>query len=357
MSKPECRLAAALLLVILLLGLPQAAGLLRAESEPVDQESFIEGNFNTERVEYRDIRDQATSSLLPIYPRQEWLSFPYRNAWHQETLVESGERVEEGQVLMRFSRDNDEAQLRRLEYQMEDLREAWSVQSGELELRRLELAGSEPEDSLACRSLELEISRAAARYEREAFQLERELALLREDYETTELLAPFAGVVNQLTRLNENALIEPWQGLVELRNDRGLLWRFEDSRSQFRYGQRVRVTYGPPRAPEEAEGEVVSIGSMLELAQPTSDVIVRMIDVDPEVEARMTNVRLEGTSAELLAVLTVSRRAVYSQGGKSFVYLLEDGIMKKRFFVGGVENLDYVQVVCGLHEGDVVVVR
>ncbi|MDI9497315.1 MAG: hypothetical protein QM270_02360 [Bacillota bacterium] len=357
MSKPS-RLAAALLLAVLLPGLLSAAGFLRAQGEAVDDASFIEGNFNTERVEYRDIRDQATASLRPVYPRQEWLTFPYQNAWHQETLVNAGERVEAGQVLMRFSRDNDEARLRSLEYRIEDHREAWSLQSAQLEHRRQELVErGEPGDSPARRSLELESRRATARYEREAFELGRELELLREDYETTELVAPFAGVVNQLTRLNENALIEPWQGLVELRVDRGLLWTFEDSRGQFRYGQRVLVTYGPPRAPEEAEGEVACVGSMLELAQPTANVLVRLIDVDPEVEARMTNVRLEGTSAELLHVLTVSRRAVYSQSGKSFVYLLEDGIMKKRFFIGGVENLDYVQVVSGLREGDVVVVR
>ncbi|MDI9470361.1 MAG: hypothetical protein QM296_09165 [Bacillota bacterium] len=359
MSRPR-RFLALLLLAVLLTALPlilTTAGRLHADSEPVDQDSYIEGNFQTERVEYRDILDQATANLTPVYPRQEWLGFPYENAWHLETLVKSGDRVQEGQVLMRFRRDNDEARLRRLEYRLEDLREAWSLRSSELEHRRQELAASEPEGSLERRRLELESRRAAALHDREVFELERELVRLREDYETTELVAPFAGIVNRLTRLNENALVEPWQELVELRVDRGLLWHFDDSRGQFRYGQRVLVSYGPPRAPQEVEGEIVSVGRQLDLPQTTSGVLVRLIGVDPETEAGLTNVRLEGTSAELLHVLTVSRRAVYSQGGKSFVYLLEDGIMKKRFFVGGVENREFVQIVSGLDEGDTVVVR
>lgn len=343
--------------LLLLLALPGDAMRAAADEAPVDPGSFVEGNFNTEEVALRDITDQAASSLTPVFRRQRWLTFPHDNAWHSETLVENGARVRKGDVLMRFRRDNDESQARRLDYAIDDLEAAWRTQRADYAQRLEALAEAEGEESPAWRLLDIERSRALANYEGQRQRLGREREALRAEQEATELVAPFDGVIVNLNRLHPDTLVQPWEGLLELRDDAHMLWRFEDSRRQFRYGQRVTVRYGPARDQREVEGEVVSTAALLERTEGSSEVIVRLLDVPPEEEIRITNARVEGRSTELLGVLTVSRRAVYSQSGRSYVYLLEDGIMKKRYFVGGAENVDYVQVVNGLQAGDIVVVR
>ena len=59
----------------------------------------------------------------------------------------------------------------------------------------------------------------------------------------------------------------------------------------------------------------------------------------------------QANSQELKNVLLVDKDAVQKEEGKYFVYLLEDGVVHKRYVSLGLENKKSVWILDGLSEG------
>ena len=54
-------------------------------------------------------------------------------------------------------------------------------------------------------------------------------------------------------------------------------------------------------------------------------------------------------------MLLVDWRAVDSENGKSYVYVLEDDMVQKRYVAPGLNNREKVWILDGLHEGQTVI--
>ncbi|MDR0819401.1 MAG: hypothetical protein LBN43_07500 [Oscillospiraceae bacterium] len=61
--------------------------------------------------------------------------------------------------------------------------------------------------------------------------------------------------------------------------------------------------------------------------------------------------------SDINGALLCPRRAIQRENTYRYVYLLEDGMPKKRFILTGLASGDYVQVLDGLNEGDEVVIQ
>ena len=73
------------------------------------------------------------------------------------------------------------------------------------------------------------------------------------------------------------------------------------------------------------------------------------------VEALEGNLQYQFNVEELQDVLLVDWRAVDSENGKSYVYVLEDDMVQKRYVAPGLNNREKVWILDGLHEGQTVI--
>jgi hypothetical protein len=58
---------------------------------------------------------------------------------------------------------------------------------------------------------------------------------------------------------------------------------------------------------------------------------------------------------ELKDVLLVSKEAVRKEDGKTYVYILEDGVVHKRFVTVGLSGKTHAWILDGLREGQAVI--
>jgi hypothetical protein len=55
------------------------------------------------------------------------------------------------------------------------------------------------------------------------------------------------------------------------------------------------------------------------------------------------------------AALLTPRRAIRDEGQMDYVYILQDGIRKKRYVLTGMYDQDTIQILGGIEEGDLVI--
>jgi hypothetical protein len=84
--------------------------------------------------------------------------------------------------------------------------------------------------------------------------------------------------------------------------------------------------------------------TVIQLKEPVS-----VIDLQGEVSYKCDTEVLQ-------EVLLIDRDAVTKEDNKDFVYILEDGSVKKRFIVTGPFNMDEIVVFDGLDEGQTLVI-
>jgi multidrug efflux pump subunit AcrA (membrane-fusion protein) len=90
--------------------------------------------------------------------------------------------------------------------------------------------------------------------------------------------------------------------------------------------------------------------------QSTGKVVVipdTSININPG--DRMRRLTVSAPRFELSGVMVLPSAAVYNEDGRRFVYLYEDGIMKKRYVTVGMSSVDSVQILDGLAVGQKVV--
>ena len=56
-------------------------------------------------------------------------------------------------------------------------------------------------------------------------------------------------------------------------------------------------------------------------------------------------------------VVMVDRSAVHKDDNGSYVYILNDGILQKRYVLCGLSNVDHVWIIDGLTEGQTLVLN
>jgi multidrug efflux pump subunit AcrA (membrane-fusion protein) len=211
--------------------------------------------------------------------------------------------------------------------------------------------------------LEIEYERFEYQQQLRRDELAKQLKDVDERLEGEQLTAPFDGLISYALPGRIDAPVHTWQRIFTITDVSAYFFTLNASKDIVRYGDVFAVS--------GRSGEIVF--DVRVVSDPVSPLLPQntytywLSPVDTSFEQLMaahglelTDLRGIGFTATPLNmavrdVMVLPRRAVLPEDKKSFVYLHEDGIFKKRYVQTGFGFGDEVQIISGLEVGQWVV--
>jgi membrane fusion protein (multidrug efflux system) len=254
-----------------------------------------------------------------------------------EVGFEGGDRVEAGQTLLRLEDADEQADLQEAEADLVRARNAFERAEALLVQRRIPRT-----DHDAARA---ELSRAEAGLDR-----------ARKALADRTLTAPFAGVVG-FTSIEQGAVLDartPFADLVDasaLNVDFAVPERFFGEVS---VGAAVRAETDIFPG-ERFEGDLASLGARIDTVTRSFTARARI----PNPDGRLPADAFMRVSLVLAARdgVIAPEEAVVSEGGETFVYVVRDDRAERRPVTVGFRRAGEAEIVSGLEEGELVIVR
>lgn len=336
-----------------------------AQEEPVYDGDLLapeQANYETVQAESGAYIKTVGGSMRMYYPVTAELRWEEDNARFREILVRKGQEVKQGDSLATFDIDVSRADREALALSL-----ARAIEDAELGKRERLTAIEEAKKKLQeLNGRELNIARlrvgkAETEYEQFVYQSEREIARLRESLEEIDqeiaddtLFAPFDGVIDTIATYNPGDPATKDIVVVSMHSTESFYLVADDASGRLRYNAEVTVEAGKRNDRKTYEGRVVAAPSILPSSVPQGMALVELYG-DIPVEALEGNLQYQFNVEELQDVLLVDWRAVDSENGKSYVYVLEDDMVQKRYVAPGLNNREKVWILDGLHEGQTVI--
>ncbi|MDR7544593.1 MAG: efflux RND transporter periplasmic adaptor subunit [Armatimonadota bacterium] len=271
----------------------------------------------------------ARADLDEAEARYEVARAQHRAATEALDLMRAGARPEE--------RAAAAAQVEAAQAQLEAARAAWQ--------------------EVALRRADLEASRARVA------QAEAALARAEVALASTALTAPFDGVVSRIA-VEVGQMVTPAMPLLTLVNPRDL-WISADvadeDAAKVHEGQEVIVT-APAFPGRRFRGHVRSLATAAE-TKPDAAIQTRVVRVTIRLEDGLTLLRpglevdVEGTAHVVASALVVPSDAVLLRDDRTAVFVVEDGVAKLREVRPGYSNFVLTEILAGLRDGELVIVR
>lgn len=370
----------ALCLAVLILVCACLAGCTGTDPQPqIQLTTLMQGqgvaNYRTAQAELGTLTKEFSMSAMVHYPHVTAINLTANEAQFVEFSVTNGQKVQKGETLAVFKLKSDSVRLTAISLELDTLSTALAdglhdrqKSKDELYEQRTEITNKRESEIIYRDQVNLQIiEKQLARIELETQQFElrnaeQQRALQAERSDITDaqselvVTAPMDGVVTSLQYIvpgvtcyrgqSVMGLYDPTQYL--LRSDNGLM-------GAFRVGQAVTIEYGRNNDRLTATGTVVYSDELLptNLKQGGAAISVDG-DVDP---AMLINPTVHSSQAKLDNVLLLPKTAVYKDNGISFVRLLSDGTVRKRFVLTGVNSTGSVMVLDGLQSGDTVIIE
>lgn len=169
------------------------------------------------------------------------------------------------------------------------------------------------------------------------------------------VVAEFDGIVTNLSAV-EGATVQEGTQLLILESYDEICVEFQASKydlEELQIGQKTIIDVSG----KEYEGTVTKINKMAEPNASGVPMVGARVHIDnPDdniflgIEAKLTIITAEEQGALLLPV-----EAVNMDNTGSFCYIIENGVLAKKYITTGVSSIEYIQVLEGLAEGDEVV--
>jgi len=248
--------------------------------------------------------------------------------------VSIGDEVEQGQILARLETGNLQSRIR--------------IQ--ELSHRKVEIA------------YERALESGADKYSLELAEIDLELAdmaleSLKDELERSILRAPISGsVVYVDSRVRESDWVNEFQVLVRIADPDNLQLECSGSDiTEFKTGMVVDVRIGE----ETYSGKVVSTPADVPYGGDENLKRVIRIDVDdmPDTVELGDNAGVSYTIEKSEDTIVLPKQVIRTFVNRKYVMLLEDGLRVERDIEIGIETATQVEVLSGLSEGEVVIVR
>ena len=182
------------------------------------------------------------------------------------------------------------------------------------------------------------------------------LTAARQVVAQTSIHAPVAGTVYSLNA-GRTEFVEAGKLLLQiadLHHERIRAYFDEPEIGRLEVGQKIQIKWDakPGRIwnghIERTPVTVINLGT-----RSVGEVLVKVDDVDGELLPD-TNVTATVTISSDPNALSIPREALHSENGKTYVYKVVDGGLKKSFVTIGTINLTQVAIHSGLQEGDMV---
>lgn len=269
--------------------------------------------------------------------------------------VEVGDRVAAGRPLVELDDTAAAANVLLAKAAVDAARSDVRLAALELDRQKQLLAGNAAPQA--------QLDRAQANHDSAVAQLSRaeaNLTIARHTLADHVVRAPFGGVITErLVQAGESVTAAPATALVSLVDDANLEVRLdvpESAADGLRTGMAVRATVSPSGAPLDAK--VKAIGAAVDPKSRTVEVLLAIPagKAGPRPGVRpgaLVTVQLASPAA--LAGPFVPAKAVQTQGGASFVWVVKDGVAHRREIRGELQGTDLFRVASGLSGSEAVV--
>ena len=329
--------------VEILSGLEEGDRVLIEKDEPKADKTVI--------LERGSVSHEFSQTGVLVYPTQEWITCPdlHGTVYFEGLAVNLFQPVKKGDVLFKIRVKADQVELERKERELLRMRE------------RLAELQKEPQEN----------EKAIEQWLESIAEREELVAKMKEDYATTEVRAPYDGIITDLSwniwtqNLGEGDLLFSGQGLVMLAKRDCNYIMVEDPNGLLSYGNEAEIEYQDlDGRTQTAAGQVVTLGPNCISANLFGEGEA-LIKVPPEDLENMAITTVSGdgwwslntfhvtvTTRQMDNVVLVPKKAVTAYGGVTYVrQKLEDGsIIYQSFVAGGSDDKNY-WVAQGLTEG------
>jgi len=257
-------------------------------------------------------------------------------------------RVEEQQLHLRMReaerRHNSERTRRRGDIQQFRNQLHEDMTAFDLEIHALRLEG-----------MEAEYQHIIHQFQIQRRDQNRRLEEVQEKLQGEDLVAPFDAVVSWVNIQRINTVIEDWMIMATLYDYNAFQLVARGAPDVLRYGDIATIT---DRDGNRVEAKVVS--------DPLADVSVQsyqntfiLTPLDPDITAEFflqSNPHVAPVTIDVEGILIPSR-AIHTEDQRRFVYIYEDGIIRKRYIQAGFFYQDMTQVLDGVEAGQLVVLH
>lgn len=322
-----------------------------------------QANYVTVQTAKGEYEKSASGDASLYYPVETELFWEEENARFREVMVTRGQEVQKGDVLMTFDIEVSNADREELSLKLTRLTEDTATGKAQ-RLSAIDDAKTAAE-GLSGHELQialLKVEKLQAEYEEFAYKSEQQAAEYREriaelesKIENNMLAAPFDGVIDYVISFNIGDLVETDQALIEMHATDQYYLSVKDTAGNLSYNTQVTIEAVKNKAGISYEGRVVTAYNVLSTSVPEGRVLIKLYE-DVPAEELDGNLEYQCNIEELQNVLLIDRKAVNNEEKKSYVYILEDDMIQKRYIVSGLSNKDTVWVVDGLSEGQNVIV-
>lgn len=321
-----------------------------------------QANYDTVQVAEGDYVKTAGGSVRVYYPVTASLRWEEGDARFREFLVRKGQEVKKGDALVTFdievSRADREELSLLLTRTMEEMEAGKEERQAAMEEAREKLEGLE---SYELRIAQLRIEKSQAEYEQFVYQSEQEIARLREKLEDLDgkiandtLYAPFDAMIDSIAVCSEGDPVTKDMVMITMHATDRFYLVADDVSGRLRYNMEVTVEAGRRNEPKTYLGKVVATSSILPASVRNGQALIELYeDVTPK---ELTgSPKYQYHVEELENVLLVDWKAVDTENGKNFVYVLENDMVQKRYIVPGLNNREKAWILDGLEEGQTVI--
>lgn len=279
-----------------------------------------------------------------------------------------GDRVKKGQVLISMERSDYTEAYTDLKEDIDFTEQNNSYSNeqteGDIKIAQLELTQlrkNGQEKDIRRKELEVEELEIQYRYTKELQQLElgdkyNKLSKLEEKLNYPDFIAPYDGTITYLSKIHKGDILQPYDSVIYIADDSRLS---------------IKADYITDRSIENAnkmyaliEGKEYDITYVPFTDEEFKYRIFNELPLESNFSLKDTSSLESGTYACICVisnylenVLTLPKKAIYTEGPVKYVYKLVDGERVRQEVEVGRSNKLKIQIISGLKEGDEVYVQ
>lgn len=293
--------------------------------------------YETIEAKKGNIEDTIRCTGAFVSVSQKDLYYKDRGGRLKEIHVTLGNDVKKGDLIAELETDtiiNDiqlqEISLKRSQIALENAKTRYSIEGGsktELELAQLDV---------------------------EANQIR--LNNLRTELDRTKLTSPIDGEVVYLTNIKLGEYINAHQTIARIADPTQLQLRYsQDKVSNFKLGMKATVEWES----KEYVGEVIMTPSDVpeDADEETKKSIQLKVENLPDEVTIGSTATIRLTLEKQNDVIIIPKQVVNNFGNRKFVNVLKDNIREERDIEVGIQNNTEVEVIKGLEEGELIIIR
>lgn len=319
-------------------------------------------NHETTTVRTGDYQTEVTGTASAAYMAETALSYKYSGAKYKETLVSAGNKVAAGDTLMTFEVQNIQSEKATLELQLrrkqEDYKAEKEAQQKAIDAQKARTASLTSYDrqisQLQVEKLQIEYSQFVYKTEREIEKLQQQIKDIDTRLKATKLVAPFDGIVSYVFSATPGDDVAVNKILVKIYSTDSMLLEVKGKTNDLRYNMPVTLEYGKGSNTKYYTGRVVAAGNVMPEGLTQSKTLIQLdqkTDIGTTGNASSLTVQYKAVTEDVHQILVADKNVLNRTNEGTFVYILENDIVHKRYVTARRTKGDMIWILDGVSDG------